>query len=84
MPPGPLVVPVLRTSLSEVETLRQAAVDMISEAWGALARDHVVPCSRYRPYVRVGRDYEGTSVMGRPAFAQLSAALCNVPRVVRR
>jgi hypothetical protein len=78
MPPGPLVVPVLRTSLTEVETLRRAAVDMISEAWGALARDHVVPCSRYRPYVRVGRDYEGTSVMGRPAFAQFSAALRNL------
>ena len=65
----------VRTSLIGVETLRRAAVDMIAEAWDALACDHVVPCSRYRPYVHVGRDYEGAAVMGGPAFAQFSATL---------
>jgi len=35
----------------------------------------VVPCSRYRPYIQVGRDYEGGLLAGRPAFAQFSATL---------
>lgn len=50
-------------------------MEMIAEAWGVLAADHVVPCSRYRPYIQVGCDYEGTALMARPAFVEFSTAL---------
>jgi len=65
----------MSTSLAEMDTLRGAAVAAITEAWGALAAEHVVPCSRYRPYIRVGRDYEGGLLTGRPAFTQFSEIL---------
>lgn len=65
----------MTTSIEDVETLRRAAVAMIAEAWDALAAEHVVPCSRYRPYVQVGRDYEGTALMGRPVFVRFSDTL---------
>jgi hypothetical protein len=63
------------TSLADVETLKRAAVEMIAEAWNTFVNDHVVPCSRYRPYIQVGRDYEGTALMGCPAFVQFSTTL---------
>jgi hypothetical protein len=65
----------MTTSLTDIETLRRAAVDMITEVWDALAAEDVVPCSRYRPYVQVGRDYEGGALSGRPAFTQFSETL---------
>ena len=65
----------MTTSLTDVDTLRRAAVDMITDAWNALAAEHIVPCSPYRPYVQIGRDYEGSLLMGRPAFVQFSALL---------
>ena len=65
----------MTTSLTDVDTLRRTAVDMIAEAWDALAAEHVVPCSRYRPYVQVGRDYEGVALSGGPAFTQFSDTL---------
>jgi hypothetical protein len=60
----------MTTSNTYIEKLRQAAVNVITEAWNALATEHVVPCSRYRPYVQVGRDYEGGALHGRPAFTR--------------
>jgi hypothetical protein len=63
------------TSLTDLETLRRAAVAMITEAWDILAAEHVVPCSRYRPYIQVGRDYEGHTLSGCPAFTQFSETL---------
>jgi len=65
----------MSTSLADTDTLRGAAVAAIAEAWGALAAEHVVPCSRYRPYIRVGRDYEGGLLSGGAAFAQFSQTL---------
>lgn len=65
----------MSTSLTDIGALRRAAVAMISEAWDTLAGEHVVPCSRYRPYVQVGRDYEGVALSGRPAFKQFSGTL---------
>ena len=65
----------MSTSLADMEVLRGAAVATIAEAWGALAAEHVVPCSRYRPYVQVGRDYEGGLLAGGPAFTQFSETL---------
>jgi hypothetical protein len=62
----------------ELDTLRHAATDMIAEAWDALAAEHVVPCSRYRPYIQVGRDYEGWILMDRPAFMRFSGLLARL------
>lgn len=69
------LAPTVTTSLADIETLRRAAVEMIAEAWDALAAEHVVPCSRYRPFVQVGRDYEGVLLMGGPAFGKFAATL---------
>lgn len=63
------------TSLTDLDTLRRAAVAAVTEAWDALEAEHVVPCSRYRPYVQVGRDYEGSALSGCPAFTQFSETL---------
>jgi len=65
----------MSTSFADMDTLRGAAVAAIAEAWGALAAEHVVPCSRYRPYIQVGRDYEGGPLSRGPAFAQFSQTL---------
>ncbi len=65
----------MTTSLAGIDTPRRAAVDMITEAWDALAAEHVVPCSRYRPYVQAGRGHEGGALSGRPAFTQFSGTL---------
>lgn len=75
MPPGEGLAPAVTTSLADVETLRHAAAGVIAEAWDALAAEHVVPCSRYRPYVQVGRDYEGVLLMGGPAFGKFTVTL---------
>lgn len=74
----------MTTSLANMDALRDAAVAAITEAWCALAAEHVVPCSRYRPYIQVGRDYEGGLLSGRPAFTQFSPeARADVPGMVR-
>jgi hypothetical protein len=62
-------------SLTDLNELRRAAAAMVAEAWDVLAAEHVVPCSRYRPYVQTGRDYEGQALSGRPAFMQFTGAL---------
>jgi hypothetical protein len=63
------------TSLGDIDALRGAAVAAITEVWGVLAAEHVVPCSRYRPYIQVGRDYQGNLLSGCPAFKQFSETL---------
>jgi hypothetical protein len=65
----------MTTLLADMATLRDAAVAAITEAWCALAAEHVVPCSQYRPYIQVGRDYEGALLAGCPAFTQFSQRL---------
>lgn len=67
--------PVMTTSLADMDVLRGAAAAAITEVWGVLTAEHVVPCSRYRPYIQVGRDYEGRLLSGCPAFTQLSETL---------
>jgi Adenylate and Guanylate cyclase catalytic domain len=54
---------------------RVPSLSLPGPADSAAAAEHVVPCFRYRPYVQVGRDYEGATVMRGPAFAQVSATL---------
>jgi hypothetical protein len=61
----------------DVRDLYRAAADLIAEAWEALAAAHVVPCSDYRPFIRVGRDYEGLLLMGRPAMGRFTALLAD-------
>ena len=65
----------MTTSLGDMEALRGAADAAITQVWGVLAAEHVVPCSRYRPYIQVGRDYQGDLLSGCPAFKQFSETL---------
>ena len=65
----------MTTSIADMITLRDAAMETIAEAWGVLAAENVVPCSGYRPFIEVGRDYEGGILSGRPAFARFTTAL---------
>jgi hypothetical protein len=48
---------------------------MLSEAFTSLRELHVIPCSAYHPYLRVGRDYEGDAVMNGRAFKEFEATL---------
>jgi hypothetical protein len=57
--------------------LHRAAAGLVAEAWAALAAARVVPCSDYRPFIRVGRDYEGVLLMGRPAMRGFTALLAD-------
>jgi hypothetical protein len=54
----------MTTSLADMDAQRGPAVAAIAEAWGVLAGEHVVACSRYRPYIQVGRDYQGGRARG--------------------
>ena len=54
---------------------RTAAAELIAEAWKALAAVRVVPCSDYRPFIRIGRDYEGHVLMNGPAMNRFTALL---------
>jgi hypothetical protein len=58
--------------------LYRAAAELIPEAWKALAAADVVPCSRYRPFIEVGRDYEGVVLMGLPAMERFTALLASM------
>ncbi|MBV9662019.1 MAG: hypothetical protein JO337_12765 [Acidimicrobiales bacterium] len=54
--------------------IRSAARALAGAAFSALQEYHVVPPSRYRPYLQVGRDYEGGDV-NVPEFARLCELL---------
>jgi hypothetical protein len=64
-----------RAFLGDLLGLHNAAAELIAEAWKALADVRVVPCSDYRPFIRVGRDYEGIVVMNGPAMLRFTALL---------
>ena len=64
-----------KTSLTDAEAIRADAVAMLTEAFAALERLHVLPCSDYHPHVRVGRDYEGGAVMSGPSFVTFEETL---------
>ena len=61
--------------LGDLLELHQAAAELIAEAWKALAAVRVVPCSDYRPFIRVGRDYEGLDLMNGPAMRRFTELL---------
>jgi len=47
----------------------------VAAAFDVLAQEHVIPTPVYHPYVAVGRDYVGGSIMGLPEFKVLEAHL---------
>jgi Apea-like HEPN len=64
-----------KTAITDAEAVRADAVAMITEAFASLRELHVLPCSVYHPYVRVGRDYEGAAVMRGEAFTKFDETL---------
>lgn len=69
--------PKRRAFLGDLLELHDAAAELIAEAWKALAAVRVVPCSDYRPFIRVGRDYEGLVLMNGPAMLRFTTLLAN-------
>lgn len=67
----------MRASSDErpIDEIRLLANRFLQEAWTCLRMDHVVPASRFRPYLHVGTDYEGQPLMGLASFTALEAAL---------
>ena len=57
------------------DKIRLLAGTFLLEAWELLTSEHVVPASRFRPYLRVGSDYEGQPLMGLASFTALELAL---------
>lgn len=55
--------------------LRSAGRALIGAAFGVLTEFHVIPASVYDPFVAVGRDYEGASVMGLHEYGALESML---------
>jgi hypothetical protein len=64
-----------RAFLGDLLEFHHAAAELIAEAWKALTAVRVVPCSDYRPFIRVGRDYEGIVLMNGPAMNKFTALL---------
>ena len=60
--------------------LREAARSFLSAALDALRAEHVVPTSRYQPFLRVGHDYVGTTVTGDECAAFEQAIAASHPR----
>lgn len=67
----------MRASSDEkpIDEIRLLANSFLQEAWQYLRTEHVVPASRFRPYLHVGTDYEGQPLMGMSSFTALEAAL---------
>lgn len=79
---GSLLQTAAGAPLSEVRVLpvdmlelHKAATELTTEAWQALAAVGVVLCSAYRPFIKVGRDYEGHVLMGSAVAMGRFAAL---------
>lgn len=63
-------------SLEHETTLRSLAQSVLGRSFGVLAEERVIPRSRYRPWIRVGRDYFGHAVESDgPLSKALDAAL---------
>lgn len=55
--------------------LRDAGRAFLAAAWPRLRDEHVVPPPTYHPYIEVGRDYFGDSVMFLPEYRALEEAI---------
>ena len=62
-------------SVTEADHVVALAHSFVGAAFAALAEDHVIPTSRFHHFIRVGTDYQGSSVMGLPEFAEFHSAL---------
>jgi hypothetical protein len=62
-------------SLMQLEVLRAKAVAMVESAFARLTELHVIPCPRFHPYLRVGRDYYGMDIMTLSAFREFEETL---------
>jgi hypothetical protein len=54
--------------MSEVGDVEAASRAFLTSAVGVLKSEHVVPRPFYDPYVAVGHDYGGGSIMGLPEY----------------
>ncbi|MGW0314010.1 hypothetical protein [Streptomyces flavidovirens] len=57
------------------DRLQEAGRDFLAAAWDRLEQERVVPPPAFRPYLNVGHDYFGDSVMHLPEFQKLEAAI---------
>lgn len=55
--------------------LWQLARDFLFEAFEFLTEEHLIPRPRWKTIIRVGTDYYGPDLMGRPAFDAFEKAL---------
>lgn len=55
--------------------LKALAIALSDRCLPILAEQHVIPTSRFQPFIQVGRHYQGSDVMYRPEFRELEAAL---------
>jgi hypothetical protein len=58
--------------------IERLALAFITEAFGALEREHIIPTPVYHPYVSVGRDYFGDTLRGVEGYRPLEEALEDV------
>ena len=63
----------------EMDEVREAAEQLLTEAFEELELLHVLPRSRYQPDIHVGSDYEGSD-LGGPGFARLEQAILTAYR----
>lgn len=61
--------------MNHVNRIDSLARAFLASALAVLRREHVVPTPPYHPYLQVGRDYFGDSVMRTREFAELERAV---------
>ena len=57
------------------EEIREVARALVAEAFRVLRIQHVLPRPVWDAHIRVGGDYWGPDLMGRPAFKRFESAL---------
>jgi hypothetical protein len=62
-------------TVSDQHDLRRASRAFIAAAFRILTEQHVIPTPDFHPYVAVGRDYFGPSIMGLAEYQTLEAQL---------
>jgi hypothetical protein len=60
---------------TQAEQLTALATALADRAFAVLKEQRVLPVSAVQPFIRVGRDYQGSDVMGQPEFQELESAL---------
>jgi hypothetical protein len=61
--------------MSDEQTLRDLCRSLVEAAFEALAAEHVIPRPIYDPFLRVGHNYPGPSIMSLQSFEKLKARL---------